>query len=356
MNNFDFDQQQRSVPSGNKTVNAELPQEQLLERLAVINDENVTIFWPSPDFKTAAHAMSMEPCVVDVSDAQASISNDGLLQVFTCFNNYPILNSVIKTNADDLSKKYSQQHIDLFLEFNDGHFIREDWVKPAEQVLDPTSKIGSDVPVPEEEQRKFNHLLALKRAKNCNDYIAKKNQWFGTMKTESMMKKQDGVPPSQPPAIWMGGVVDLFHNNPNDTGIIQVGDPLYYRMPEIIPDPNNSGWVIGEQTYRDNVRFEGAPIEKVMMIIEKYDSKDFCHQRFFANFVIQLMRHPNMGNRPGYNYQRYLEDLESNDLRNLIFAFENDHNTFKENHVGLAYSNAFYGQIIRAILKSQSIY
>lgn len=347
-----------SVPSGNKTINCRLHVEQFQDRMRDGQDKDaVQVFWPATNFIKCCPAIDKEPAVCDVIESQNTTSGDGLLNIVTNFNNLAIQKeAIIEQNAGDIPDDlllYDDFCIDLIQEYNDGMFYGDAYMDftSSEYHYETIPQLGK--PIEPEDRQKLLYLLACRRADNCNKYIERKFQFMGVMKTEAIVV-DDNFEVSQKCTAWMGGVCDVWNNSPTAKKMIEVGNHLMMRMPTVIPDLNNLPGVIGETTFAEGMTIASNPIDKVMMILERYDdSMFFCQKRFMAKFVVALRRIA----EPTYSVKQYYEDLKDDDFRRrIIIPFQQDFLKFQENYVGRAYANALYGQHLTIVLKSPVLY
>lgn len=351
-----------SVASGNKTVNVALDLEELHNREDdILNEDNCQTFWPSRDSVDSAHAMALEPIVSKSNLGQVSKTADGLLKVLTSFNNLSIPKSEINMNAEDipLVGQYTQAHLNLINDYNEGMWYDETFVENKSYHFDRNPALGNDI-LPQDQQ-KLLYLLACKRADNANKWIEDRYQFMGIMSTE-MMYNKDRTRASQKGAGWMGGVTDVYHNNPNLKKMIEVGESVYFRPPRIIPnkDKNGSydGSVTGEVVYKEGVRFKGKPIEKATLMIETFDdSADLYKRKFFCKFVCDLI---NFGRGEGgekFTMADYYDELENFEFRKkYLIPFQDNWIRLLELHAGKAYGNAMYGEHFTINLTSKILF
>lgn len=364
---FSIEDTTTSTPQSNKTINCKAAIQHIQERESDLRlKDAVQTFWPSSEFVKCNHIWPREPGVGICIEGQTKVADDGLLLVTTNFNNLSILrNSILDKDTVPLKGSFTAAHIKLIQEYNDGMWYGERY-ELADRIYDDMPKLNS--PITPTDVKKLLQLNAMKRADNGNKWIESNYQFMCVMKTEAMLE-ENRTRFSQNPAGWMGGVCDVYHNNINLDKMIEVGQELYYRFPEIMPkkDANNmyDGDVVGEQTSKNGFKFPGCPEEKVTLILEVFkDSVEFCKRRFMTKFALELinygrnleMTRPQDRKGKYYDVAEYHGDLQDETFRKPFIRFQDDYTKFNEMRVGKAYKNAFYGEMVTTNLASKIIF
>jgi len=371
---FTPEQNTRSVPAGNKTINAALYVDGLNDRFEDMMRKDVyEVLWPSQKFVECCHAMVMEPFVTDISAQAASTTGDGLLNIMTTFNNLCISKVDIDVGVDELKAEgeLTQSHIDLLNEYNDGMWYCNDYVNNTYAfTTDEVNAIkrafadgkASKTPVMIDKDKwssKLLYLIGCKRADNANKWIENRYQFMGIVKTEAMLE-QNRIKATQKCTGWMGGVCDVWHNNPTLDKMIEVGQHLYYRYPKVLPTIN--GTIMSESTVKDNMRFAGAPVEKATLILETFkdNQHDFLKRRFISNLFVRAYNMGVNAHAQGKintgKYHKMLDDDDDNIRQKVLYPFEDELIKFMDMYAGKAYSNALYGEYVTIVLKSQTLF
>lgn len=194
------------------------------------------------------------------------------------------------------------------------------------------------------------------RADRANKLLKDMYEYIGVSATESFMTP-DRNRQTQKPAVYVAGVIDMFQNNHRLKKPIEVGNRIYLTMPRIIVNEDLTD-LIGEPQTEFFLRDQGKDYFKCMMLVQVLDkSIHLWRLPYVQEFARGLLkRGTNMSDDDiDTAMERLFEETDPITEKEVFWKFCDGLAESLNNQVGIAYSNAKFGQKFNTLLSHKSV-